>query len=147
MIMNSIIIDASVLTDMCLMDRERHTNAVALVKHIQENNIQLTIPMHAILEVKSSIGQERSKPGSGIIDPGFYLKINEIIPIDNNFINEYMDLSLPHIKAGDLIYILIAKKKNIPLITEDDKQLRVANKSGVAAYKINEFLGMQKKYT
>lgn len=137
------VIDASVLTDMFLTDSPRHHNALELVKFIQSNNIIVTIPMHAVLELKCAIANVKLNSGSGDLTAFFSesspLPINTV-PIDNNFFHEYMDITVPYLKAGDLPYILVAKKKNIPLITEDEKQYRVAKQSGVNVFTIKEFI-------
>ena len=62
------------------------------------------------------------------------------IAIDNAFIKEYLDLSVPFIRAGDLPYVLIAKKHKYPLITEDKHQYKVARQDGVSVYNIAEYL-------
>jgi len=33
-----------------------------------------------------------------------------MVPIDSKFISDYLDKSVPYLRAGDLIYVLVAKK-------------------------------------
>ena len=55
----------------------------------------------------------------------------EIIPIDMDFVHNYMDHNLPYMKAGDLIFVAIAKKEKLALLTEDKKQYDRATQGNV----------------
>ena len=138
-----IVLDASVLSDIFIKSRKRHKLAMGLAKYIKTHRIKVTIPMHAILELKCAIDNERLIQGRGklaeIFPQSNPLEIN-IIAIDEEFIHKYYDLDIPYIKAGDLIYILIAKKHHAILITEDKKQAKVAKSINVETYDIEEFL-------
>jgi predicted nucleic acid-binding protein len=105
-----IVLDSSVLTDMFVKSRPRHDLGRRLSDYIKKNDIRITIPVHAILEVKSAIDSQRLIPGQGEMSKEFFtedspLKLN-IISIDQKFLSEYHDLSIPYIKSGDLIFIL-----------------------------------------
>ncbi|MBN2395211.1 MAG: type II toxin-antitoxin system VapC family toxin [Candidatus Atribacteria bacterium] len=139
-----IVIDASVLVDIWVKSRPRHQIACKLAKYIKEQHIDVFIPMHALLELKCAIDNERQSPGKGDLSKKIFnknepLEINTI-SIDQSFIKNYLDLSVPYIKAGDLPYILIAKKKKSYLLTEDKEQYKVASSVGITAFKIKEFL-------
>jgi len=138
------VIDASVLVDMWVTNRTRHSHAVKLAHYIKVSKKTVTIPMHALLEVKCAIDNERQTPEHGKLCEDLFTENEPLqvkyIPIDNAFIHKYLDPSVPYIRAGDLPYILIAKKHNCPLITEDNQLYKVAKKAGVVAYKINEYL-------
>ena len=137
------ILDGSVLADIFIKSQVRHEIGSRLANYIAKNKIQVTIPMHAILEIKGAIDNERLKPGCGEVSQVFteeYPLEVKTIPIDQKFLKEYLDLSIPYIKAGDLIYILIAKKHKCPLITEDKMQARIAKSVGIQTYTIKEFL-------
>lgn len=134
-----VVVDASVLVDMFIETQQRHCLSQQLIKTLKSKNITLFVPMHAAFEVRCAIEKEcEQRPDDVLSDKG-PLKIKHIF-LDNRFIENYWDLSIPYIKAGDLPYIMIAKKKDIPLITEDNKQKNVAMKSGVKAFGIKEFL-------
>jgi predicted nucleic acid-binding protein len=138
-----IILDASVLTDIFVKSKPRHELGRMLSSYIKKNQVRVTIPMHAIIEVKCAIDNERLKPGYGEISSDFTeefpLKL-KTISIDQKFLREYLDLSIPYLKAGDLIYILIAKKHQCPFITEDKSQIKIAKSVGIEIYTIKEFL-------
>jgi len=138
------VIDASVLTDMFISERKRHDAAKKLAKHIKNQNIRVILPMHAIIEIKSAIEQERKQSSSTNLALDTFPEENplefKMVPIDDNFIADYFDKSIPHLRAGDLIYVLVAKKYSCPLITEDKAQYKVAKRIGLETYKIVEYL-------
>lgn len=139
-----IVLDSSVLADIFVKSRSRHEWGRKLSDFIQKKDIKIIIPIHAILEVKSAIDNERLNPVRGEVSKEFFtedspLKIRTI-PIDQKFLREYHNLNIPYIKAGDLIFILIAKKHGYKLITEDTNQSRVAKSIGIDTYTIEEFL-------
>lgn len=134
-----VVVDACVLTDIFIKTRKRHCLAEQFKNMMTEKNIRPLIPIHAAFEVKSAIENECLQHPNEVynyIDP---LKMDHVW-LDRKFLEEYWDLSVPYIKAGDRYYILIAKKRNIPLVTEDSTQKKVAVKSGVKAFTIKEFL-------
>ena len=138
-----IILDNSVLSDVFIKSRRRHKEGRRLADHIKKNQIQVTVPMHAIIELKCAIDNERLSPGRREVSKVFTeespLKL-KTISIDQKFLREYIDLSIPYIKGGDLIYILVAKKHKCPLITEDKTQAKIAKSAGVMVYTIDEYL-------
>jgi len=141
-----VVLDASVLTDMFIVSRKRHELAFRLEQYIKSNKINITIPIYAVLELETAIENERLNNNFKTDDilNKFCLLSPKVVYIDKNFIKEYMDLNVPYIKAGDLIYILIAKKHSAILITEDEKQYKVARFAQVSTYKINDFLSRRK---
>ena len=143
--MNQIVLDASIITDMFIINRPRHVAAVEIIRIVQSKNIEILLPMHAILEIKCAVDNERLKLGNGQLSvetpPITFIQI----PIDANFISNYLDIKMPYIKAGDLPYILIAKKENCCLITEDKKQYNVSQRAGVLTFSSDEFIKYKKE--
>jgi predicted nucleic acid-binding protein len=143
------VVDASVLVDMLITNRQRHPLALKLAQHIKTSGLSVTIPIYAVLEIKCAIDAERRTPGHGNLRSDIFSENDPLkvltIPIDNAFLQKYLDLSVPYIRTGDLCYILIAKKHGCPLITEDAQQYDVAKKVGVSAYRIAEYLDLISK--
>lgn len=143
------VIDASVLTDMWIISRPRHSQAVQLARLIQSKDLKPMIPMHAVLELKCAIDSERCIPGKGELDPDIFSESAPLaitpVAIDGYFLREYHDLTVPFMKAGDLPYVLIAKRHNCALITEDIRQYKVAKRFGVNVYTISEYLNASMK--
>jgi predicted nucleic acid-binding protein len=65
------------------------------------------------------------------------------VPIDEHFFTHYFDETLPPIKAGDLIFLALAKGSGAALISEDQQLLQAAKECGVVAYSIDEYLACQ----
>lgn len=63
-----------------------------------------------------------------------------LVHIDDQFIKKYAMADIPYIKAGDHIFVAMAKVNGCPLITSDEGMIRISKKSGVSAYKPGEFL-------
>jgi hypothetical protein len=66
-----------------------------------------------------------------------------LIHIDKAFIEKYAMADIPYIKAGDHIFIAIAKLDGYVLITSDKQAISVAKQCGVRVFEPEEFL---KKY-
>jgi rRNA-processing protein FCF1 len=62
------------------------------------------------------------------------------VPIDMAFLDHHPTGDLPHLKAGDLIYLAMAKADKVPLITEDQGLYDKAREAGVAVFKISEYV-------
>lgn len=139
-----VVIDASVLADIWIKSRPRHQIACQLAQRIKKDRIDVIVPMHAILELKCAIDNERQSPGKGDLSRDVFSETDPLeittISIDQPFIRNYFDLSVPYMKAGDLPYVLIAKKRQCHLVTEDNKQCKAASSAGVIALKIETFL-------
>ena len=95
-----LVLDSSVLTDMFVKSRPRHELGRRLSDYIKKSDIRITVPIHAVLEVKSAIDNERLTPGQGELTKEFFtedspLKLNTI-SIDQKFLREYHDLNVPY---------------------------------------------------
>lgn len=64
----------------------------------------------------------------------------ELLHIDQPFIEKYSMADVPYIKAGDHIFIAIAKVNDYPLITSDAKMIEVSKKCGIRVFKPSEFM-------
>lgn len=143
------VIDASVLADMFITSRPRHSQAVRLAQLIRETRLTPIVPMHAVLELKSAIDDERRTAGMGELDQDIFtegapLAVTQVA-IDKKFLHEYYDLAAPFMRAGDLPYVLIAKKHGYVLVTEDRAQYQAAKTFGIGVYTIEEYLSESTK--
>jgi hypothetical protein len=64
----------------------------------------------------------------------------ELIHIDKEFIEKYAMADIPYIKAGDHIFVAIAKLNDYPLITSDKKMIVASKKCGIRVFKPVEFM-------
>ena len=61
-------------------------------------------------------------------------------PIDEVFLNEFFDVDVPYAKAGDTIYMVMAKKLDLPLITRDGGMYKASKEAGIKVLTITEAL-------
>lgn len=139
---NFIVIDTSVLTDIFLESRPRHLQARKLALYLVTNNIRIKFPFHALFELSCAMKDERRSPSfqeyEGITENNPLLV--DPIPVDENFFSTYFNPKLPYLKAGDLLFVALARGENAILITEDKNQFKAAIDIGIEAYKLEEFL-------
>ena len=143
--MSLIIVDTNVIVDMFLEDRSRHSAAMELKKYLDSNDVRIRIPMHAYFEIGAAIQNEALISSPSLLRPSSDITIDaplrvDPIPIDMEFMKKYFHIKLPYIKAGDLIFLAMAKGEDAMLITEDDEQYEKAKAAGIKTYRISEFL-------
>ena len=64
----------------------------------------------------------------------------QLIQLDKQFIEKYAMVDIPYIKAGDHIFVAMAKVNNCPLITSDAKMFTISKKCGVRVFEPIEFM-------
>ena len=64
----------------------------------------------------------------------------ELIHIDKPFIEKYAMADIPNIKAGDHIFVAIAKINDWPLITSDSQMITISKQCGVRVFEPLEFM-------
>ena len=62
----------------------------------------------------------------------------DTVPIDQSFFEKYFSVELPYLRAGDLIYVALAKGDQLDLVTEDDQQYTRGKEAGVD--RIDEYI-------
>jgi hypothetical protein len=55
----------------------------------------------------------------------------EFIHIDDQFLQNYSDVDVPVIKAMDHLFLVVAKKNHLPLITWDEQMTKAGKECGV----------------
>jgi len=145
--MKPIIVDTSVLVDIFLETAARHPEAKKLGSFLVAKKVDIKLPMHGMFELACSLKNKKAT-GSYKLQSGITkdspLRITRI-PIDEKFFEEYFDINLPYLKAGDFIFIAMAKKDAAILITEDNKMFDRAKEAGIEVYKIKEFIDKQQQ--
>lgn len=137
-----IVIDTSVIIDIFLSSRPRHSEAIKIGLFLTKSQIRIKLPMHAMFEISCAF---RNIKMTGPFEES--KKITETNPIlldtiaiDDAFFSKYFDTTIPYIKAGDFIFIALAKGDNAILITEDNKQFDAAKEAGINVYRIESFI-------
>lgn len=127
-----VVIDACLVIDAFVADAVYHENAVNIIQQCKDLNATMFFPMTGMIEFQRAISRpdvgprlkREGKWGPGISMPIFKDGISfKYINIDVHFLTEYMDITLPYMKASDYLYLCIAAKECIPLITADDNLL------------------------
>ena len=137
------VIDTCVIVDMLLESRPRHREALRLRREMRRVGARARIPTFALFEFHHAIRQERRISGAKMqwsADPGAEFGVGlELVNIDEAFAKRYLDLDLPEIRAGDLVFAAIAKGEGLPLITEDLPFAKVAAKAGIRVLSTAEY--------
>jgi predicted nucleic acid-binding protein len=144
----AVVLDTSVIIDSFAPHRPRHASAQRLVHLLKENGHEVLLPAHALLEMTSAIMCEKKRLGV----PVKGLKVDQALPcqlhmiyIDKTFVNDYFLEPLSRgqfidTAGGDMVFVAVARKHAVPLITEDVKMAKVARAVGVNALTIAEYL-------
>ena len=142
---NGLIIDTCVLLDILISSRARHEEAQKLADYLHTSDRTAEVPIHAVFEIRSGWKNEEMQASPKAL-PVSTRHIKETpfqivtIDIDQEFIDEYYRPDLPYLKAGDMIFVAMAKGDGKPLITEDEEMYKKAQTFDVEVYKIQEFL-------
>jgi predicted nucleic acid-binding protein len=146
--MSDAVVDSCVWIDMISKDRPRHGAAIDLARKFERDKVTVLVPMHAFFEILTAVSSEARKRGGSV-------KVGELgetfpfpqhyIPIDNDFLRQYVFDPLPppevlNVDAGDMIFLAVARKRQCPLITEDQKFVKRAVAVGVRALGVAEYL-------
>ena len=144
-----IVVDAGILLDIVVRTRPRHKFAKLIGVYLIDNGIRIKVPMHAMFEIKAAMKDAKMQAET----KGEAVQINEDIsemtplnfdpvPIDGAFFSKYSDAGIPYLKAGDYLYVALAKVDGLILLTEDQAQYDAAVTAGVRVYTAMEFRKM-----
>jgi predicted nucleic acid-binding protein len=138
-----IILDACVVIHALDSNAEQHGEARDLVRHLKEKKFQVVMPMHGFFEIQCAMKRMTRVEGRRITSP-FNAEVKALHitpqPIDHKFIENYFNVEIPYAKAGDSIYIVMAKKLGLPLVTRDKGMYKVSKKAGINVLSISEAL-------
>lgn len=135
------ILDANVFVDSFDKASPSHKICWEMLDFLAKYKIVPTMPMHGWFEVQVNLKKIQGK--GNLLHPIFDSKHEfklEYIHIDDVFLANYANIDVEYIKAGDHIYLVVAKKHNKRLVTSDEKMLRVAKRSGIQAMTPAEYM-------
>jgi len=106
-----------------------------LLEVLAARGVVVTMPSHGWFEVQCTLQRLRNegKYVAPEID-GHQQYPLKLIHIDEKFISKYAMADIPYIKAGDHIFLAVAKVNNISLITSDGNMIKVAKAAGVSVF-------------
>jgi predicted nucleic acid-binding protein len=140
-IKSSMVIDSNVFIDTFDLSSPNHSASHKFMDHILGKNILFAMPMHGWFEINCTLN--RIKKEKGIVPPilaGRQHTAIEFIHIDDQFLENYSSVDVPVIKAMDHIFLVVAKKNHLTLITWDKQMTQAANECGVDVYNPTEWL-------
>lgn len=140
-----LLVDSSVFIASFDSQSELRAEAIQLLRELTKRQIIISMPAHGWFEVQCAL-QRLSRVDKRFSGPNIDGRMNyllELIHIDEPFIKKYSMADIPYIKAGDHIFIAVAKLNSVPLITSDKKMIAVSKECGVQVFTPAEFLAAQ----
>lgn len=112
-----------------------------------EKKLIITMPAHAWFEVLCTLRrlERNDKSFKGRSVCGNWSYPIELIHIDDAFIKKYGNVDIDYIKAGDHIFLVVAKLNSFPLITIDKKMRDVALTEKIPVFTPEEFMSQKIK--
>lgn len=136
-----LLVDSCVFIDSFDPQSPNHFAAVELLSKLRSRSLLITMPAHGWFEVQCSLQKLRLE--QRVSWPTIAGRMDypvELIHIDMPFIEKYAMADIPYIKAGDHIYIAIAKINGYQLITSDTKMIAVSKQCGISVFEPIEFI-------
>lgn len=103
---NTLIIDTCVLLDIFIPSRPRHSVAKVLAQKLKENAIVIRIPITSFFELSSAKKNINILANTPVPFDEYFSEANglkiELIALDEKFMEDYLNISLPYLKANDL---------------------------------------------
>ena len=144
-----VVIDTCILMDILFAERPRHARAMDLAALLAASKRNVFIPAHAYFELVSAIASEHRRRVAPLTLVGSRSALlpftTVVVSIDLNFVNDYLISSLAagqfaNVSGGDMIFVVIALKYKLVLLSED-APLRVrAQRVGVDAMDADTYI-------
>ncbi len=138
-----VVVDACALLNMMLQDQPAYDDGQRALAKIREWQLVIAVPMHILFEVECVMMRKHQLEGG--VGAGSPLLSEETplwllpVAIDDVFVRRYRDPTLPYVKAGDFMYMAMAKREAAPLITEDGQLYGAAQRAGMQVVRLKEF--------
>lgn len=129
---SSIVIDSNVVIDTFDPESPNYADSFDFMTYIISNEILFAMPMHGWFEISCTLN--RIKKNKGINPPiidGAKSMLIEFIHIDDEFLANYASVDVPIIKAMDHLFLVVAKKNKLPLVTWDKQMTNAGLKCEV----------------
>jgi predicted nucleic acid-binding protein len=140
-IKSQLIIDSNVIIDTFDSKSDNYEPSLKFMNIIATERMHFLMPAHGWFEITCNL--KKISQNRGIIPPffnGSQSMLIEFIHIDDDFILTYSDVDIPFIKAKDHIFLVVAKKNNIPLITWDQQMTTIGKSSGIRMISPTEWM-------
>lgn len=135
-----LLVDSCVFIDAFDPQSPNHAESLGLLEALRSRGILVTMPAHGWFEVQCTLQRLVSeKRFVGLAIQGQMNYPIELIHIDKPFIQKYSMANIPYIKAGDHIFVAIAKVNGYPLVTSDSKMTEISKQCGIRVFSPVEF--------
>lgn len=136
----TLLVDSSVFIDAFDPESTNHKESLGFLENLGNRSILITMPAHGWFEVQCTF--QRLIFENRFVGPIINGQMNyqiELIPIDADFIKKYQMADIPYTRAGDHIFVVIAKVNGYPLVTNDLGMIEVARQCGVQVFSPKEY--------
>jgi predicted nucleic acid-binding protein len=143
-----LLVDSCVFIDAFDPQSLNHAESIALLEDLRRRAILITMPAHGWFEVQCTL--QRLSREKRFVGPAIQGQMNypvELIHIDQPFIEKYAMADIPYIKAGDHIFVAVAKVNGYALVTSDSKMTEVSRQCGVRVFSPTGFSNELAKVT
>jgi PIN domain nuclease of toxin-antitoxin system len=130
-----VLVDSCVLIDSFDPASANHASSLHLMEALADKEVVVIMPAHGYFEVQCAIERLKVEKRFNVpaIDPKKKYRLN-LLPIDDGFIAKYKMADVPRLKAGDHIFLAVAKVDNISLITSDTQLLSAGRRASVSVF-------------
>lgn len=140
-IQSSIVIDSNVILDTFDLSSPNHGLSMTFMEYIIGNRVLFAMPMHGWFEIKCTLNRMK-KEGRAvppIISESQSMMV-ELIHIDALFLENYSSVEIPVIKAMDHLFLVVAKKNGLPLITWDKQTMAAGDQCNAQVFNPEEWM-------
>ena len=141
--MKKLVLDASVLVDAYQPRSLNHSHARALVKILVDQKIVCVMPMHGLYEIGAAMRRRSSEidwNGLRTVATEANPLHMEAVSIDQEFVKAHPQDGMPALRAGDLIYFVVALARRLPIVTHDREIKTASLAHSVDCYSAEEAL-------
>jgi predicted nucleic acid-binding protein len=124
-----VVVEASVWVNWLRPSETHHTPSSMWMEQYHSTKGLLVIPTFLLVEVAASISRltGESRQAKETVRQIVAINIIQIVGMDNELIQATVDIAADlRLRAGDAIYVAVAHRLNIPLISWDREQVQKA---------------------
>lgn len=141
--MKDVVVDTCIIIDSFDKSSIFHSDCVNILQILMNNRAIIYEPTYAMIEIACVVKRLKAE-GKYNLEWVFNSEKNGLvtknIEINNDFLTDWFDPRLPYIKSGDYIFMCIANKLKIPIITNDKPLINACEKCDIQAYNSEDAL-------
>jgi predicted nucleic acid-binding protein len=134
--MSPLLLDSCVFIDAFDPRSANHRASKDLLDLLLGQSIVASMPAHGWFEVQCAL-RRLAEVDKAFVAPTFAGRMEyplKVIHIDDHFIKKYQMAPVPHIKAGDHIFVAVAKIDGYTLVTSDSGMKSAAETADVRVF-------------